>query len=148
EPWVRAGLELATGAAANKARGALGRSSVLAQAPTQEELANAADAAYTQARQLPVGMDPQSVGQVGRNIKTTLNAEGLLPPLAPTTYGLLKYFDNPANRAKNNPNNGLATIDDVLAVRTALNRARQSAIGRNNPEKAAASIAIDKIDTY
>src|SRR5262249_52844125 len=86
-----------------------------------------------------VTMSGSSVGQVARNIEQTFQSQGFRPVTAGKTIDLvqeLKAAEQAGTRA---------TAQDVLAVRTALGKIK---MGTDPVERAAASIATDKIDTY
>ena len=152
EPIARLVGGVGGSVAASKAAGALERSSITSQAPTRQATMQEAQDAYKEIKALsdtksgaisPAGtvtLKPTSTAAVAHNIEQTLESQGFRDVTAGKTLAITQELREPLKAGK-----AQATAQDVLAVRTALGKVR---MGVDPVERAAASIAIDKIDTY
>jgi hypothetical protein len=113
--------------------------------PTTQDLHNASDAAYDNARNLGVQYQPANVAHLRDDIERTLIQEGHRDdPLSQGTFLRVRELGNTAGGI--NPE-----FSDIESVRKSLNRVRKQvnpATGGPTEDARAANIAIDHIDDF
>lgn len=103
--------------------------------PTAEMLERASDAAYAQAKVLPLELDKGGMDRLATSIIADLKADSHRDYLSPKTFRAIEELKTPAGAN--------ATVSDIDGVRKLLGRA-----GASHEEKAAANLAKKRIDDY
>lgn len=106
--------------------------------PTIQELHDAAEAGYRNARGYGVEIRRQPVARLADDILTDLGSDGFRARNVPRTFDAIDELRNPAGRH--------VTIDDIESVRRVLNRAGANPL--EPAEREASRRAIAAIDNY
>lgn len=149
EPYARLVGGVGGGVAASKLEGAAARPGAVKSVPAQEDIKQAAEDAYKEARKLDIAMSPASTRTLATNMRQTLDIRGFRDFTTPKTYRAIEELTAPKTKMEMTAADGaktkevVSTLNDVIATRSLLGR-----IAADPNEKAAASIAIGRIDTY
>ncbi len=135
EPYARIAGAVAAHGAGQGLRGALAERPNI---PTIEELHDAAEAGYRNARGYGVEIRRQPVARLADDMISDLSTDGFRERNAPKTWSAIEELKSPAGRN--------VTIDDIDSVRKALNRAGANPF--DGAEREASRRAIAAIDNY
>ncbi len=106
------------------------------EVPTAEALKAAGSAGYNQARATGMDVNSTAVANMTQELQSNLHREGFVPETSPITHGILDRIANP-------PPNSVASVDDILSMRRALNK-----VGGDSSDQTAAGIARRTIDNF
>ena len=110
---------------------------VAPKAPTADEIRTAATTGFETARNSGVTVPASDINNLAKGIKADLYNKGLRPSVAKQTNELL-------DELATSPKGAFADVADLHAMRQALGHMAS----QPGPEKAAASIAMKKLDSY
>jgi len=135
EPWARAGAGIIGQHSVGQFETMLRRPATV---PTIDDLYNAADQGYNNARGYGVEIDRQHVSRLADDILSDLDNDGFRNANAPKTFSALEELKNPTGAN--------VRIDDIESVRKALRRAGKGMTAGEDREASRRSISA--IDNY
>jgi hypothetical protein len=135
EPWARAGAGIIGQHSAGRLENMLRRPATV---PTIDDLYNAADQGYKNARGYGVEISRQHVSRLADDILSDLDNDGFRNANAPKTFSALEELKNPTGAN--------VRLDDIESVRKALRRAGKGMTAGEDREASRRSITA--IDNY
>lgn len=118
-----------------------------AKVPTEQELKAAGVAGFKQVREMGVDYSPEAVKSMANDLRASLENDGILAELAPTTFSVLSKLDTPEVGAGER---AVLNINGLIAARRSFQEIAKKVDEKGNPttDAAAASRAIDALDNF